>query len=72
MPIAHSFMFFLASAGGSVIDIPRKHENWLDSIDPNNPKLTINSEEGWLPSTTCAAWSRCRPPGSKASTPNTT
>lgn len=46
MPIAHSFMFFLASAGGSVIEIPRKHENWLDSIDPKNPKLTINSEEG--------------------------
>ena len=46
MPIAHSFMFFLASAGGSVIDIPRKHENWLDSIDPRNPKLTLNSDEG--------------------------
>ena len=48
MPIAHSFMFFLASAGGSVIDIPRKHENWLDSIDPRNPALTINSEEGLI------------------------
>ncbi|MFN0114040.1 MAG: extracellular solute-binding protein [Paracoccaceae bacterium] len=46
MPIAHSFMFFLASAGGSVIDIPRRHEHWLDSIDPSNPKLRINSEEG--------------------------
>jgi multiple sugar transport system substrate-binding protein len=46
MPIAHSFMFFLASSGGSIIDIPRKHEHWLDSIDPKNPKLKINSEEG--------------------------
>lgn len=46
MPIAHSFMFFLASAGGSVIDIPRKHENWLDSLDPSNPKLRIDSDEG--------------------------
>ncbi|MGB8812515.1 MAG: extracellular solute-binding protein [Paracoccaceae bacterium] len=48
MPIAHSFMFFLASAGGSIIDIPRRHENWLDSIDPKNPTLTINSEEGQM------------------------
>jgi multiple sugar transport system substrate-binding protein len=48
MPIAHSFMFFLASAGGSVIDIPRRHENWLDSIDPRNPTLTINSDEGLI------------------------
>lgn len=48
MPIAHSFMFFLASAGGSIIDIPRRHENWLDSIDPKNPTLTINSEEGLI------------------------
>lgn len=46
MPIAHSFMFFLASSGGSVIDIPRKHEHWLDSIDPAKPSLRINSEEG--------------------------
>ncbi len=48
MPIAHSFMFFLASAGGSIIDIPRRHENWLDSIDPKNPTLTINSDEGLI------------------------
>lgn len=46
MPIAHSFMFFLASAGGAIIDIPRRHENWMDSIDPRNPVLTINSDEG--------------------------
>lgn len=46
MPIAHSFMIFLASAGGSVIDIPRKHENWQDSLDPANPKLRIDSDEG--------------------------
>jgi multiple sugar transport system substrate-binding protein len=48
MPIAHSFMFFLASAGGAVIDIPRKHENWLDSLDPANPRLRIDSEEGLI------------------------
>jgi multiple sugar transport system substrate-binding protein len=48
MPIAHSFMFFLASAGGSIIDIPRRHENWLDSIDPKNPTLTMNTEEGLI------------------------
>jgi multiple sugar transport system substrate-binding protein len=48
MPIAHSFMFFLASAGGAIINIPRRHENWLDSIDPKNPTLTINSDEGLI------------------------
>jgi multiple sugar transport system substrate-binding protein len=46
MPIAHSFMFFLASSQGTVIDIPRRHENWLDSIDPNRPKMRLNSDEG--------------------------
>ncbi len=46
MPIAHSFMFFLASSQGSVIDIARKTENWLDSFDPRNLKLRINSDEG--------------------------
>ena len=46
MPIAHSFMFFLASSHGSVIEIPRKHENWLDSIDPRNLQLRLNSPEG--------------------------
>lgn len=48
MPIAHSFMFFLASAGGSIIDIPRRHEYWLASIDSRNPTLTINSDEGLI------------------------
>ncbi len=46
MPIAHAFMFFLASSQGSVIDIPRKTENWLDSFDPRNLKLRINSDAG--------------------------
>ena len=46
MTIAHAFMFFLASSQGSVIDIPRKTENWLDSFDPRNLKLRINSDEG--------------------------
>lgn len=46
MPIAHSFMIFLASAQGSVIEIPRKTENWMDSLDPLNPVLRLNSDEG--------------------------
>lgn len=46
MTIAHAFMFFLASSQGSVIEIPRKHENWLDSVDLKNLQLRINSEEG--------------------------
>ena len=46
MPIAHAFMFLTASSQGSVIDIPRKTENWLDSFDPKNLRLRINSEEG--------------------------
>mgnify|MGYP001493290784 CR=1 FL=1 len=46
MPIAHSFMFFLASSQGTLIEMPRKNENWLDSIDPQKPQLCINSEEG--------------------------
>jgi multiple sugar transport system substrate-binding protein len=46
MPIAHSFMFFLASSQGSVIDIPRKTENWQDGFDPDNLRLKINSDEG--------------------------
>ena len=46
MPIAHSFMIFLASAQGSVIDIPRKSGNWLESIGNKELKLRINSREG--------------------------
>jgi multiple sugar transport system substrate-binding protein len=46
MPIAHAFMFFLASSQGSVIEIPRKTENWLDKFDPKNLKLRIDSPEG--------------------------
>lgn len=46
MMIAHAFMFFLASAQGSVIDIPRKNENWSDGFDTKNIRLKINSEEG--------------------------
>jgi multiple sugar transport system substrate-binding protein len=46
MMIAHAFMFFLASSQGSVIDIPRKNENWSDSFDAKNIKLKINSDEG--------------------------
>ena len=46
MTIAHAFMFFMASSQGSVIDIPRKAENWLNGFDPCNLRLRINSEEG--------------------------
>ncbi len=46
MTIAHDFMLLVASAQGSIIDIPRKHENWQDSFDVKNLKLRINSEEG--------------------------
>ncbi len=46
MTIAHAFMFFTASSQGSVIEIPRKTENWLDSFDTRNLRLRINSEEG--------------------------
>jgi multiple sugar transport system substrate-binding protein len=46
MPIAHAFMFLLASSQGCVIDIPRKTENWLDGFEPKNLQLRINSQEG--------------------------
>jgi len=46
MTIAHAFMFFMASSHGSVIDIPHKTENWLDSVDTRNLRLRINSEAG--------------------------
>jgi len=46
MTIAHAFMFFMASSQGSVIEIPRKTENWLDGFDTRNLHLRINSEEG--------------------------
>lgn len=45
MPIAHAFMFFLASSLGSVIDIPRKNGNWLNNVNPKNPKLNLDSDE---------------------------
>lgn len=46
MTIAHEFMFFLASSQGMLINIPHKTERWLDSIDPKNLTLCINSEAG--------------------------
>ena len=46
MTIAHAFMFFMASSQGSVIEIPRKTENWLDGFDTKNLRLRITSEEG--------------------------
>ena len=46
MTIAHAFMFFLASSQGSVLELPRRTENWLDALDTQNLQLRINSEEG--------------------------
>lgn len=46
MTIAHAFMFFMASSQGSVIEIPRKIENWLEGFDTRNLQLRINSDEG--------------------------
>lgn len=46
MTIAHEFMFFLASSQGSLIDIPQKTELWMDSLDPKNLTLRINSDAG--------------------------
>lgn len=46
MPIAHSFMIFLASAQGSVIKLPHKHDNWMESIRGRDIQLAIKSEEG--------------------------
>jgi multiple sugar transport system substrate-binding protein len=46
MTIAHAFMFFMASSQGSVLEIPRKTENWLDGFDTRNLQLRINSDEG--------------------------
>jgi multiple sugar transport system substrate-binding protein len=66
MPIAHSFMIFLASSQGSVIEIPRKHENWLDSLDFRNPKLRINSEEGLATIDYMRQLTEVSPPGIEA------
>ena len=46
MTIAHDFMLLVASAQGSIIEIPRKHENWRDGFEAKNLKLRINSDEG--------------------------
>lgn len=46
MTIAHAFMFFMASSQGSVIEIPRKTDNWLEGFDTRNLRLRITSEEG--------------------------
>jgi multiple sugar transport system substrate-binding protein len=46
MTIAHAFMFFMASSQSSILDIPRKHENWQDTFDARNLRLKIHSDEG--------------------------
>jgi len=63
MPIAHSFMFFLASSHGSVIEIPHKHEKWLRTLDPRNPTLRLNSEEGLVAIDYMRQLAEVSPPG---------
>lgn len=63
MTIAHAFMFFLASSQGSVIEIPRKHENWLDSLDPRNPRISIKSDEGLAAISYMRRLAEVSPPG---------
>jgi multiple sugar transport system substrate-binding protein len=46
MTIAHAFMFFMASSQGSVLDMPRRTENWLEHLDTQNLRLCINSDAG--------------------------
>jgi len=46
MTIAHAFMFFMASSQGSILELPRRTENWLDYLNTQNLRLRINSEEG--------------------------
>ena len=46
MTIAHTFMFFMASSEGGILEIPRKSDTWLDSVDLQNLQLSINSEAG--------------------------
>jgi multiple sugar transport system substrate-binding protein len=63
MPIAHSFMFFLASSQGSVIEIPNKHENWLDGVNSRDIRLNINSAEGLAVIDYMRRLARVSPPG---------
>ena len=63
MTIAHAFMFFLASSHGSVIEIPRKHENWLNSIDARKPILRLNSEEALIAIDFMRRLAEVSPPG---------
>lgn len=63
MTIAHAFMFFLASSQGSVIEIPRRSENWLESVDRQNIRLSINSDEGLLALDYMQRLAEVSPPG---------
>ena len=46
MPIANSFMLFLASAGSSIIELPRRGLTWIDSVDVRNIRPQIDTEAG--------------------------
>ncbi len=63
MTIAHAFMFFMASSQGSVIEIPRKSENWLDGFDTSNLRLRIDSAEGLAALDYMRALAEVSPPG---------
>ncbi|MCA7120731.1 MAG: extracellular solute-binding protein [Acidibrevibacterium sp.] len=63
MTIAHAFMFFMASSGGTLIEIPRKSENWLDGFDTANLRLRIDSAEGLAAIEYMRALAEVSPPG---------
>lgn len=44
MPIANTFMLFLASAESSVIDLPRNGLNWMDALDLNDVRPLLDTE----------------------------
>jgi multiple sugar transport system substrate-binding protein len=46
MPIASSFMLMLASAGSTVIELPRRGSNWIDELDTARIRPQIDTEAG--------------------------
>ena len=46
MPIASSFMLMLASAGSSIVELPRRSANWVDGLDLGRLRPQIDTEAG--------------------------